>query len=348
MDKKTIYKNSTNAVMFIVSISILVYFCISNNNLLTLMEIIPHLNYFWLAIALFSMMLSLFFDSMVLNILISDMTHKIYKKSSSFKLTMVGQFFTSITPFGVGGQPMQIVHLAKQKIQVGSAISILVIKFLVYQSSMVLYSLLAIIFKFGMFSLKIPGFIPLSIIGFLSQCFTVFLFILFYVNKKFTNKIIGGVCFLLSKIKIIKNPDSINQKIQKQLDLFIKSNNYMQRNKVLTIKLYMLTFLQLTALFCIPFFIFKAFHYKGFPCIDMIATQAFVTMISSYTPLPGAAGTTEGSFIVLFKEFFNQDIVSIAMILYRFITYYLNIIISFIVIKTTCKNENIICCNKIN
>lgn len=341
MDKKNVYQKITNIVLFIITISILIYFCVNNNNLLTLINIIPHLNHFWLVISLIFMGLSLFFDSMVLNILVSDIFSKAYRKLSSFKLTMVGQFFSSITPLGAGGQPMQIIYLTKQGVSTGPAISILVIKFLIYQSCMVIFSLMSIIFKFSMFSEKILGFIPLSIIGFASQCSIVFLLALFYINKKFTNKIISCISWFLSKIKIIKNPEYFNQKMQKQLDLFIKSNTYIQQNKILTIKLYIITFLQLISLFCVPFFIFKAFHYEGFPILDMLATQSFVTMISSFTPLPGAAGMTEGAFIVLFREFFEADFVSLAMILHRFITYYLNIIVSFIVIKITDKDKKL-------
>lgn len=327
--------------MFIITISILIYFCVHNNNLITLINIIPHLNYFWLVVSISFMGLSLFFDSIVLNILVSDIFNKNYSKLSSFRLTMVGQFFSSITPLGAGGQPMQIIYLSKQGIPTGSAISILVIKFLVYQSSMVLFSLMSIIFKFSMFSEKILGFIPLSIIGFTSQCSIVFLLVLFYINKKFTNKIISGVSWLLSKTKIIKNSENFNQKTEKQLELFVKSNKYIQQNKSITVKLYIFTILQLISLFSVPFFIFKAFHYEGFPVFDMLATQSFVTMVSSFTPLPGAAGMTEGAFIVLFREFFESDFVSLAMILHRFITYYLNIIVSFIAIKITDKDKKL-------
>ena len=59
----------------------------------------------------------------------------------------------------------------------------------------------------------------------------------------------------------------------------------------------------------------------------MVAAQSFVTMISTYTPLPGAAGAAEGSFLIIFQIFFRQDILRQAMLLWRFIAYYSCIIV---------------------
>ena len=332
-NKNTKWNKIANIVMLIISIGILVYFCISGNNLILLIEALPKLNYFWLSIAIFSMFASWFFDSLVLREILSDIHHKKYSKFLSFQLTMTGQYFSAITPLGIAGQPMQILYLTKRGISAGMAISILVRKFLIYQTSMSLYSLLVIIAKFSMFSSRIPGFIPLTLIGFISQCLIVSLLILFYINKKFTVKIISVFSNLLSKIKIIKSPDKFKKQTEEQLNLFVQNNDSMRKNKLLTAKLYLFTLVQFTLLFIIPFFIFKAFNHSGAPIIDMISTQAFVTMISSYTPLPGAAGTSEGSFIMLFQTFFNKDSLPLAMILCRLITYYSNIIIGFVAIK---------------
>ncbi len=333
LDKKNKLNSIINIILLIVSVGILVYFCINNNNLLQLMEAIPKLDHFWLMASAVAMFMSWLFDSLVLREILSDVYHKKYSLFMAFKLTMTGQYFSAVTPLGAGGQPMQILYLTKQGLTAGSAISILVRKFLIYQSGMAIYSLITIVSKFSMFGFEVPGFITLSLIGFISQCFIVGILILFYVNKDFTSKIIFTFCKILSKIKVIKDSEQLRKKTENQLNLFIENNNSMRKNKYLTLKLYLFTFLQFTSLFSVPFFIYKAFGYRGFPIIDMIATQAFVTMISSYTPLPGSAGTYEGSFIMLFRNFFGYDSLPLAMILCRLITYCSNIVVGFIVIK---------------
>ncbi len=332
MDKEKV-KNTINVLLFVVTIGILAYFCIHENNLFTLISAMPELNYFWLIAALIAMGLCWLFDSMTINGIMSDMLKKKYSKFLSLKTTMTGQFFSSITPLGIAGQPMQILELTRQNIEAGKAISILVRKFLIYQSTMAVYSLTVIFLKTHMFMSRVDNFIILTLIGFFSQCFTVVLLLLFYINKSFTTKIIECFITLLSKIKIIKNADKYIKKIKNELNFFLENNKSMRGNIKLSIKLYFFTFLQLTFLFLVPFFVYKSFNNEGYPVIDMIATQSFVNMISSYTPLPGAAGTTEGMFLILFCTFFDVSVVTPAMIVCRLITYYLNIIIGFIVIK---------------
>lgn len=332
MDKEKL-KNTVNILLLVVTIGILVYFCVHENNLLTLINAMPNLNYFWVIAALISMGMCWIFDSMTINGIMSDMLKKKYSKFLSFKTTMTGQFFSAITPLGIAGQPMQIVELTHQNVEAGKAISILVRKFLIYQSTMAVYSLTVILLKTHMFMSRVDNFIVLTLIGFFSQCFTVILLLLFYINKSFTTKIIELFVNLLSKIRIIKNADKYINKIKSELNFFLENNKSMRGNLSLTIRLYFFTFLQLTFLFLVPFFVYKAFNNAGYPVIDMIATQSFVNMISSYTPLPGAAGTTEGMFLLLFCTFFEVSVVTPAMIVCRFITYYLNIIVGFIVIK---------------
>lgn len=340
MDSKNKKQKIINAILLLISIGILLYFCISNNNLITLISVLPELNYFWFTIAILSMFMSWLSDSLVIHGILSDIYSGGYSKFLSFKLTMTGQYFSAITPFGVGGQPVQVLKMTEQGVPAGTSISVLVRKFLIYQSTMAVYSFVVIIVKFGMFSSHIPAFVPLALVGFGSQCFTVLILVLFYINRTFTTKIIGYILNFLSKLKVIKKPKEIGKKVEDQLNFFIENNKSMRGNRKLTIKLYILTFIQFTALFAVPFFIYKTFHGNGFPFIDMISTQAFVTMISSYTPLPGAAGTTEGSFLMLFGNFFSSQTISPAMILSRFLTYYFSIISGFIIIRIKNKRDN--------
>jgi uncharacterized protein (TIRG00374 family) len=327
-------KNAINILLFIVTIGLLVYFCVHENNLLTLINIAPDLNYFWIIAALLSVGMCWVFDSITINEIVSDTLKKKYNKFLSFKITMAGQFFSAVTPLGIGGQPMQVVELTRQNVEAGKAISVLVKKFLIYQSTMAVYSLIVIFSKAHTFMPRVDNFIALALIGFFSQCFSVILLLLFCIDKFFTTKIIEFFVILLSKIKIIKNADKYINKIKNELNFFLENNKAMRRNLKLSIKLYFFTFLQHTFLFLVPFFVYKAFNNTGYPAIDMIAAQSFVHMISSYTPLPGATGTTEGMFLILFSTFFNSEVVAPAMIVCRFIAYYLNIIVGFIVIRT--------------
>ena len=227
----------------------------------------------------------------------------------------------------MGGQPAQFVAFLRQGVSSGIAISALVRKFLVYQTSITLFSLFVIVVRYSFFLSRIQGVMALAVVGFVYQAASVLLLLLFTYSPNFTTKLIGGVVWLLTAVHLVKKPEETRRKVKDQLQFYLDNNRAMKGDRRLTAKIYGYTFVQLTALFAVPFFIYKAFRSPGAPVLDMIAAQCFVTMISGYTPLPGAAGAAEGSFLVIFRLFFNEKILTQAMLLWRLIAYYSCIVV---------------------
>jgi uncharacterized protein (TIRG00374 family) len=50
-------------------------------------------------------------------------------------------------------------------------------------------------------------------------------------------------------------------------------------------------------------------------------------MITSFVPVPGASGAAEGGFYLFFKNFFSPSTLAGAVIMWRIMTYYMNIFI---------------------
>lgn len=314
------------AVLFALTLGMLAYFCISGNNLVILLNSLPTLNLFWLLGACVCVALNWFFDSLVIHTLVAQ-AYPQYGFLHSFKVTMVGQYFNSITPYAVAGQPMQLLSMMRQGLSSGIAISTLVNKFLMYQETISLYSLAVILIRYQFFEAKIQGFMALAFVGFVYQAASVVILLLFGYCPNVTRRLIHWVVGVLEKMNIVKKPEETSKKVEDQLTFYLENNRAMQGNRKMLVRVYGFTFLQLTALFSVPFFIYKAFHNPGAPIADMIAAQSFVTMISSYTPLPGAAGAAEGSFLVIFQIFFTQKILKEAMLLWRLIAYYSCIVV---------------------
>lgn len=313
--------------MFALSLGLLVYFCVSGNNLVILLNSLPSLNLFWLLCAAGCVVLNWMMDGMVIQALVQHAYEAEYTYRRAFKITMIGQYFNSVTPYAVGGQPMQLVALLRQGVSSGIAISTLVRKFLVYQTSITAFSLFVILIRYSFFRSKFQAFMALAFIGFVYQAGSVVLLMLFTYSPKFTTRLIKAVIWLLTKIHVVKKPEETREKVRNQLQFYLENNRAMKGNRRLTLRIYGYTLIQLTALFSVPFFIYKAFHSPGAPIIDMISAQCFVTMISGYTPLPGAAGAAEGSFLVIFQIFFSEKIITQAMLLWRLLAYYSSVIV---------------------
>jgi hypothetical protein len=60
--------------------------------------------------------------------------------------------------------------------------------------------------------------------------------------------------------------------------------------------------------------------------------QSFLSLAVSFFPLPGASGASEGGFYIFFSDYFTKVPVYIAMIIWRFISYYSILIVGSIVV----------------
>ncbi len=61
--------------------------------------------------------------------------------------------------------------------------------------------------------------------------------------------------------------------------------------------------------------------------LQIMSYQAYVLMISSYIPLPGAMGGAELGYYGFFKDIFTEHYVNTSMMLWRIMTFYLPILV---------------------
>jgi uncharacterized protein (TIRG00374 family) len=326
--KKLSAKTIFNILSIVLTVGLLAYFCFSDDGLLTLAQHMHQFQIGWLVIGFCCMLSDLLLDTLLIYFFTKSISSA-YTVKRAFKVCMVGHLYSAITPFQSGGQPMQIYVMTKQNIDAGNATSMLVQKFFVYQTSITAYSLVAIIFQYGsQINSQNPVLLGLTIFGFLVQggCAAMLLVVSF--NQKVTSKLLSWIVKLLSKLHLVKNHDKTLQSWQVQLDSFHESNQQLYKNKKLLAKTYILTFLQLTALFVVSYCIYRAFNLHKASPFSMVFSQAFVTMVSSLIPLPGAAGASEASFLAFFSIYFTPETIKSATALWRFITYIAVIIVS--------------------
>ena len=74
--------------------------------------------------------------------------------------------------------------------------------------------------------------------------------------------------------------------------------------------------------------IYLGFGETGSDIVTVISCQAFVYMISSFVPLPGAMGAAEGSYVAFFTFVYsNSSLVALSTFVWRIFTFYLPIVL---------------------
>lgn len=270
---------------------------------------------------------------------------KVYKKQSFFdsvKVSMIGQLFNSITPFSSGGQPMQAVAMKCEGKSVSKSASILLVKFIVYQATLVIFTLGVIIFEYSYFKNMVSGFVRLALIGFLVNLAVIIVLILIGAKKQIVINFLSLIYKILSKFKMLKNTEEKIEKLKGSVDSFHKEFKMIKTEKIMVLKLIMLTFIQLVIFFSITYAVYKMFGQSGVSIIKIISAQAFLSLVMAFVPVPGAGIAAEGGFYLLFNTFFSKENINMAILFWRLYTFYLPIIVGGIFMIKMNKKENLI------
>ena len=300
-------------------------FLVFSNGFDALKHQFENINTYWIATAVVCIIAFWLLEAIILYIITKSLYSTDYLFIKSVKFAMIGQFFSAITPFQSGGQPAQLYVMTENDIPAGLSGSILMVKFIIHQTTLTLYSILVILLKFNYFNSKIPYFIYFCFIGFLINTLIIFVCIIFSVNQNFTCKALYFGLNLLHKFRIVKNVEEKYSNLEEELLSFHESSAFIAKNIQMCLFSSVLTFLQWTVYYSIPYCIYRSFGLSSADLWTMISAQVFLTMFMSFIPLPGAAGGAEGGFFLIFGIFFKGDTIVPAIFMWRLITYYASI-----------------------
>ena len=326
-------KNKVN-ILTLVLITILVLYISLKDNFGEVVKGFTKLNIFWIIIALIFTIGYYFFRSLSLYNCASK-----FKKNVSFKeiirMVYITQFFDGITPSSSGGQPYQIYAFNKQNIKIADATNITIQNFIVYQIALVLLGLIAVISNSFLNLFEQVGFIKnLIIIGFIINCLVIVgLFSLAFLKK--VNKIVLTLIIkLLSKLKIIKNKDEIIDNLNNHIETFHKGALTLLKDKKNFIKTIIYNLIALILIYMIPVVLLYGLgDYNSFTQYESIIASAYVMLIGSFVPIPGGSGGLEYAFTQFYGTFINAPHLTLIMLLWRFFTYYLGVIIGGILLN---------------
>lgn len=299
----------------------------------------------WLAGGVACYILYMLSQTIMFHALIKDLTGK-SKWGLSYNVGITGKYYDNITPFAVGGQPLQIVELSKTGISPGVSTSIPLMK-------MIINSMTSAILGLIFFIVGIPKIAPanelytilfvifeiLGIIGLVITLFGVIFMIMLSTANLFTRSLISWIIKLGYKMKLVKNYRATLKKWLDQVSEYKSSMGYLIKNKKLLLKMILYSCLESLSYAGISFFVIMAFMDGSyltthdisvwFILFTCIVKYYICSMAGSYIPLPGATGLMEIAFIALYGEFVGDAIVW-SLLTWRIMSYYLILVHGFI------------------
>lgn len=246
-------------------------------------------------------------------------------------VTIIGQYFNCITPLSSGGQPMQAYYYARFGLPAHYSLPMLLCRFIVYQLTMTVYAIIVLILRFNYFTDDLRPIMYLVAIGFAGGFLLIAMLFALAFAKNTIVKMTRWAIHLAGRIGVLKKPEETLASATTSLEEAYEGIRFLLKDPALLIKVSLVTFVQLTVYFSMSWLIFTGFGLESNDYFTVVSCQAFIYLIASFVPLPGAVGAAEGSYIVFFNYVYSDpSIVALSTFIWRFFTFYLPIVLGMI------------------
>ncbi len=323
------------SIFFLFFLTVIVLYFSLKDDFSNIISEVLSTNILLLIVAFISAMLYWFFKSVVLY----NFTRKFnsnYSFKSAFRTQAVTQFFNAVTPFSSGGQPFQIYSLKKNGLTISNATNVTIEEFVVYQISLVFLGILAILGNHIFNIFPYDGVLSkLVLLGFSINTLVIIILFIIAFGKKSNQFLIKLTINILTFFKIVKNRDKVLSDWNTYINNFHSGAKILIANKKDFFLNIFYSFLGLICLYIVPLWIlFSMGDFTSFNFFETIIASAYVMLIGSFVPLPGGTGGIEYGFIKFFGVFIISDTqLRALMLLWRFITFYMGIIVGGIALN---------------
>lgn len=332
---KPIWRKLLSSLFILGTLTIVIGLAFSNNDLADAWETLFKLDPLWLGAACMCWLCCLLFDGLSCKNFLRRQHYRIPFMRSLF-ISAIGYFYSNITPGASGGQPMQVYYMSKSGVPVGVATSCVTIKTVCNQFMLVVIGSVLWAFNRDFVNTQLAGVRWLIIIGWIINFMAIPPVLLITFNRPLLQRILAWLVRLGAKLRIIKNVDAVNLRVVTTLDAYHESILRLGRHPWHIVWQMLLSGMSLLGLMSVVLCVYLAFGGSfaagGVPWYRMLTVSFLLFISTSYTPLPGASGAQEGGFLVFYKGLFPAGTGGLALLVWRFFTYYMFLLVGAVII----------------
>ena len=319
-------RDKISAVIVIVLTAVVVYFL--TNELRgkgeQLKLALQHLDWRWLFLGLLMMIISFFLESAATYAMLNQADRKKTSVVALLRVPLLNQLGTGVTPFATGGQPAQLYGLTRSGVEAGRALSVILMKFLVYQFVVVVCFVIGYFaaehFIYAQVDPTFATFIPFAI-AIHAVVIVGIALVMFW--PALTIRIVDMVSPLFKRFMSEVRYRRLIRTVKQKIDNFHQESRRVISSWESLLGGTFFTTLQLIVFYMIPYFVIRAFGYSETNPWLIVTMNIMIVMVISLFPIPGGVGGAELSFQLLFSPFVKNPATLILVILiWRLITYY--------------------------
>ena len=319
-------KKILSFLLIVLSITAVFFIAFSNEDLTNAWDAIKQMNLLWLACI---------FACWLIYTVCDGMNYWFFLRGQGFRISigravnvaLIGFYYCNITPSSAGGQPMQVNSMRKAGIPVGYGTMAVTIRFITNQTMTSVIALILYFLNKEFVHQQLAGAIWLVRVGWLINFAAVPLVLLAAFKRnwvqKFAEKLISGSV----RIHLVRNREAAVSKVTEVLDTYHTALLDLMHSPGQILLQFICSTIGLLSLFATTIFVYYAFGMSGTPWYQVLTISCLLFVSASYTPLPGASGAQEGGFLLYFRGIFKDGTIGLALLIWRFFTFYLYLIV---------------------
>ena len=315
-----------NALVIVGTVLIVVWLGLRNSDAADSFRAMREADVLWLLCGL-----GLWFGSILFEALVNQCFF-IWQKvriryASTLHVTLLGMFYSNVTPAATGGQPMQVFAFKNRGVPVGVSSSSLAVKFFCFQLALLTGGAVLWLTQQQAVNACIGDAKWMVFAGFGINGLSVAVVLLLAINRNIVRFFIVFLLRAGRKLHIVKDLSRASSRADAALDDFSASVDMLVHHPLQILWLLLLSAVQIALLMSASYCVYLALHMRGHSPLLLMTLQWLLFIAASFTPLPGASGVQEGGFYLFYQSIFPPALQFPALLLWRAVTYYLALLI---------------------
>ena len=326
--KKSMVKLCRNLLFFVLLIIFTFWFIFKDQDLNEMFNAIKSVNILYLGIGFLLLCFSVCMEAINVRSLLKALGERKISVLKAIKFTLIGFFFSAITPAATGGQPVEIYYMNKENISSAKATLAMLIQVCSFQIVAIGLSFICVLVNPGILD---GGLLWLYIVGLSLNGIALFFELIAIFSKRLTKMLIDIVVIILKGLKV-RNVEKKVETIYSGLEKYNESSEFVLSHKGEFIKSILRVGFQMCLFHAIAYCVYLSFGFNELSFIKVFSTQAVLYTTVASIPLPGSVGVSESLFLQMYEKIYGAALVSSGMLIFRCVSFYIHVIISSIVV----------------
>ena len=259
----------------------------------------------------------------------------------SLVAALTGVYYSNITPGATGGFPMQVYYLTKCSIPAALATSSVVSFFISWHLMRVVLLTLMMIPYGGFVIDNLGNNWPFLLLGYIYNVVLVVFWLTLSFSRKPVKLLMSLINKVIQKFKIGKDPEKIGEGLNQTADRFYNSMQYLKNHPSEILRQLLYGALYVLSLNSILYFSYRGVGLSGATFGQIIVMSLCQNVSAAYMPTPGGSGGQELIYELFFGKMIKGPYLLAVMLIWRFMSYYLGLIIAALVKIFTAREKKI-------